>query len=555
LWLRLSGSTFSNIADKLPSADYLKTGYNPAMLFSSGNNPREGEKLKVLFVSAEVAPYTKIGGLADVAWALPRALRELGHDVRVFSAKYGIIDEVKYQLETVMEGLNIQGDKKRELICNVKAGIIPEDIPVYLLENQEYYEIRANVYGYADDTRRWVLLCRGALEFLRRFDWSPDVIHVNDWQTGYLPNDLVTTYRQDEKLQHIATVFSIHNIKYQGTFDPRSVSELDKDDGQRPLPDILSEKTLKLNGMRRGIIHSDLITTVSPTYAREILQPEFGNGLDRLLRELRSKLFGVLNGLDSRVFDPEIDKDIWVNYNIKSLDKKVENKLAFQKEFGLTQDPDVPVVGFVGRMNQQKGLDLIIEAMNVLLPELNFQFIIVGAGSEQYENEFYRLMKAYPQKVGGHLMLSKIIGQQIYAASDIFLYPSQFEPCGLAQLIAMRYGSVPIVRKTGGLADTVEQYDPKLNRGTGFMFENYDGKALLIQLAMALEAYRHKDEWQKLVKRAMSQDFSWTTSAEQYSQLYVKAMDKREQWLKKEGIIMADTPSEVPGKLAIEPLK
>jgi starch synthase len=516
---------------------------------------QKNRKLQILFLSAEVAPYTKVGGMADVAWALPRELRELGHDVRIFSPKFGQIDEKKYSLETVMEGLRIPGDKDHDLICNVKLGIIPEDIPVYLLENQEYYEIRANVYGYADDTRRWMLLCRGALEFLRNFDWTPDVIHINDWQTGFLANDLATTFKNDPKLNQIATLFSIHNIKYQGTFDPRSVSEMEKDDGQRPLPDILSEKTLKLNGMRRGIIHADLITTVSETYAREILRPEYGSGLDRLLQELRSKLFGVLNGLDSRVFNPETDNDIWVNYNVKTLERKVENKLAFQKEFGLPQRADVPMIGFVGRLNPQKGVDIMLEALRVLLPELDFQFVIVGADKEQYENEFYKMMKEFPQKVAGHLMISKIIGQQIYAASDIFLYPSQFEPCGLAQLIAMRFGSIPIVRRTGGLADTVEPYNPANNTGTGFMFENYDSKALLIQMAMALEAYRHRDEWRVLMRRAMNKDFSWRSSAQKYTQLYEKAILKREQWLKKEGILMAEIPSEVPGRLAIEQLK
>ena len=514
-------------------------------------------KLKILFVSPEVAPYSKVGGLADVAWALPRALREMGHDVRIITPKFGLIDDSKYDFEMVMNQLAIEAGQDKKIICNVKQGIIPGDIPVYLLENEEYYEIRANVYGYADDTRRWALLCRGALEFLHRFEWTPDIIHANDWLTGFAPNDLATKYKEDSRLNKIATLFSIHNIANQGRFNHRTVSELDRDDGQSAMPDLMSDKTLKLNGMRRGIIHSDIITTVSDTYARQILDPEYGAGLDRLLRELRTKLFGVLNGLDTTVFNPKTDNDIWVNYDWKTIEKKKENKLAFQKEFGLTQNPDVPMIGFVGRFDVQKGLELIYDSLQTLLPVMDFQFVIVGSGTDSTENAFHQLMKKYPKRVGGHLMISKIIGQQIYAASDIFLMPSKYEPCGLAQLIAMRYGSIPVVRNTGGLADTVTPYDPINNTGTGFMFDPFESTALTIQIVRALEVYRHKAAWNGLMKRAMEQDFSWENSAEEYIRLYHKAILKRRQWLRKEGILMPEAPTEVPGNTATtkEPLR
>ncbi len=528
--------------------------YNAIMAKKRTPSIPQDKKLKILFVSPEVAPYSKVGGLADVVWALPRALREMGHDVRIFSPKFGAIDESKYSLETIMTDLKVSGGEEEILNCNVKLGYIPDDIPVYLLENQEYYEIRANVYGYADDTRRWFLLCRGALEFLRQFDWKPDVIHTNDWATGFVANDLATIYKNDAKINSIATVFSIHNIEHQGTFEPRSVPEMEKDDGHSPLPSLMSHKALKLNGMRRGIIYSDVITTVSETYAREILTVEHGAGLDRLLRELRTKLFGVLNGLDARVFDPNKDPDIWFNYDVEELEKKGANKLAFQKEFGLDQDLDVPVVGFVGRFFEQKGLSILMEAIEKLLPVMDFQFIFVGSGESHTEAALERLMRAHPGRVGGHLMISKIIGQQIYAASDIFLYPSKFEPCGLAQLIAMRYGSIPIVRRTGGLADTVSAYDPESNSGTGFIFNEYDATSLIIQIVRAIEAHRHKSSWQALMRRAMKEDFSWGHSAEKYEQLYHKAILKRRQWLKKEGLIMADAPTEVPGPLTISPL-
>lgn len=517
---------------------------------------KKDKKLKILLISPEVAPYTKVGGLADVAWALPRALRQMGHDVRVFTPKFNQIEE-RFKLRTVLSNLELRGDANNTINCNVKQGKIPGDIIVYLLENQEYYEKRANVYGYADDPRRWMILCLGALEYIRHSAWVPDVIHTNDWMTGFVSNYLTSTYKDDPKLNQIATIYSIHNVEYQGQFNYRTVAETDKDDGFGPLPEVLSKRTLKLNVSRRAILYSDIVTTVSETYAREILTPEFGAGLDRLLREVRTKLFGVLNGMDNKVFDPATDPDIWQNYDKNSIELKVNNKRAFQKEFGLTQDPDVPMIGFVGRLSQQKGLDLVLEAVEKLLPVMDFQFVVVGAGDARFEKGFDDLMKRYPERVGGHLMISKIIGQQIYAASDIFLYPSKYEPCGLAQLIAMRYGSIPVVRKTGGLADTVSPYNPKTETGTGFIFEQYDATTLIIQIVRALEVYRHKEIWNSLMKRAMSEDFSWDASARKYVELYNKAIAKRQLWLKKEGIVMPDAPTEVPGITATtkEPLR
>lgn len=514
------------------------------------------KKLKILLLSPEVAPYTKVGGLADVAWALPRALRQMGHDVRVFTPKFRQIEE-KFKLQTVLSNLELRGDDQAKISCNVKQGKIPGDIIVYLLENQEYYEKRANVYGYADDPRRWMILSLGALEFIRKSSWIPDVIHTNDWMTGFVPNYLTTIYKDDPKLNKISTLYSIHNVEFQGQFNYRTVAEADKDDGFGPLPEVMSDRTLKLNVSRRAILYSDIVTTVSETYAQEILTPEYGAGLDRLLREMRTKLFGVLNGMDNKVFDPATDPDIWQNYDKDSLELKVKNKLAFQKEFGLTQDADVPMLGFVGRLSQQKGLDLILEALEKLLPVMDFQFVVVGAEDAKYERAFHDLMKKYPKRVGGHLMISKIIGQQIYAASDIFLYPSKYEPCGLAQLIAMRYGSIPVVRKTGGLADTVFPYDPNNEDGTGFVFEQYDPTTLIIQIVRALEVYRHKKVWNNLVKRAMEQDFSWDASAKKYVDLYRKAIARRQLWLKKEGIVMPEAPTEVPGITATtkEPLR
>jgi len=284
------------------------------------------------------------------------------------------------------------------------------------------------------------------------------------------------------------------------------------------------------------------------------MTPEYGAGLDKLMREERMKLFGVINGLDYNVFNPSTDPDIWVNYDRNSLEKKTKNKLKFQQEFGLDQDPDVPLLGFVGRFTKQKGLSLIKEVLEILIKDLHFQFAIVGgSGEQEYQQYFYELMKKYPHKIGGHLMVSKIIGQQIYAASDIFLYPSLFEPCGLAHLIAMKYGSVPVVHKTGGLADTVLDFDPNTFEGNGFVFEDFNQRSFMIQIVRAIENFKHKNSWKKLQRKLMGLDFSWKNSAIQYIDLYNKAIERHKRWLTKEGLIKARFPEEVSGIHTIDP--
>lgn len=507
--------------------------------------------MKILFVTSEVAPLSKVGGLGDVAWALPRELNRLGHDVRVFSPKYGIIDENKFKTNYVLKDLTISTSKEK-LICNVKTTKIPGNILVYLLENKEYYEQRANVYGYSDDARRWYILSRAVLEFLKECEWKPDIVHSHDWTAGLVSNFMRTLYKKDKDINKIASVFTIHNLNHQGMFNFWEQKESEKDDGKRRMLDFYSDDVHKMNGIRRGIIYSDIITTVSENYSREILTPQYGAGLDKLLKEERMKLFGVINGLDYRVFNPKTDPDIWFNFDRNSIENKVKNKLAFQKEFGLEENPDIPLLGFVGRFSSQKGLDLIKDTFDDLLNNLDFQFAVVGSGAEKYLRYFDDLMKRYPKRVGGHLMISKIIGQQIYAASDIFIYPSQFEPCGLAHLIAMKYGSIPIVRSTGGLADTVEAYNPKTGEGNGFIFDEFDKNAFMIQVIRALESYKHEKEWLKLQHKVMGLNFSWKTSAVKYAELYEKAIERHKRWLIKEGLLKPQYPEEVMGKGTVD---
>ncbi len=489
---------------------------------------------KILFVASEAAPFVKVGGLGEVMCSLPKALRELGYDARVFIPKYATINAEKFALKLECDGIKPQGgdeDPYGLLVSNVLK-YEGEDgrTTAYFLENMEYYEKRANVYGYSDDTVRWVLLCKGALEFIKKSSWKPDIIVACDWQAGFVSNLLRVDYKDDPVLNKTKVVFSIHNLRFQGMFDHHFVSEMDFDAGQSAIPDFFDEKILKLNGMRRGIMYADIVNTVSPTYSKEILTPEFGEALGDLLNERRAVLHGILNGIDADLWNPETDSEIPVNYSSKRLEKKAENKLALQKHFGLTEDENKFVIGIVSRMDEQKGFNLIMEIMNSLLQNIDFQLVIVGTGDNLYRRFFQDLQKNYSDRVGGHYFFDSKLARQILAGADAILIPSRFEPSGLVQMEAMRYGAVPIVRKTGGLADSVDDYLPGQDTGTGFVFEKYDKYALLIAIIRASETYKNGKEWQKLVKRAMAKDFSWEKSAEEYLELFKSALkfDRKE---------------------------
>lgn len=488
-----------------------------------------GEKLKILFVAAEEAPFVKVGGLGEVMRSLPRAIRELGHDARVFIPKYATIDVEKYPLKREMEHLDLETQDKDPhglLVSNVLSYEDPEDGSVtYFLENMEYYEKRANVYGYKDDPVRWVLLSKGALEFVKRSAWKPDVIISSDWETGFVPNFLETTFKNDKELSSIASVFSVHNLRNQGIFDPYFVPETKIDSGQSQIPDFFDEEILKLNGMRRGILYADMINTVSPTYAREILTTEFGEKLEAVLKERRDSLLGILNGIDYEEFNPLTDPDIPAHYSVKSMKKRLANRRALQAKMGLQQNDDIFLMGFVGRLDEQKGINLLSEIVPPLFENLSFQLIVVGTGDKKYRLFFKELQEKYPDRVGVHLFYDEKLPKLIFSAADAVLIPSRFEPSGLVQMEAMHYGAVPIVRKTGGLADTVEDYFPGEDHGTGFVFEKYDPHALLISIVRAWQAHRNKKEWRGLMERCMGQDFSWKKSALEYIGLCKRAVE------------------------------
>ncbi len=484
------------------------------------------DNLKVLLVGAEVAPYATVGGFSSVLGYLSRELHNLGHDVRLFMPKYGFIDESAYDIHLLKEGLKIPtGDEQNPfLICNIKYTVDAYGVTTYFLENKEYYEKRANVYGYVDDPIRFSLLSKGALEFIRTGEFVPDVIHTHDWHTGTLSNYLKTEYRKDPVLSKIATVFTIHNIKYQGILDHNNVSELDYDDGKSVVSSLFSPRLNKLNFMRRGILYNDAVNTVSKTYSREILTPEYGEGLDKLLLELKGKVFGIVNGLDYDEFNPATDNLIEQNYDINSLEKRVLNKPALQREFDLPTDEDALLLGFVGRLDYQKGLDLLVDTLRHVFPDYNVQFVQVGGGDGGLTQMLKDLKRDFPNKVGIHPYPNFTLPRLLFAGSDCIVYPSRFEPCGIVQLEAMRYGAIPIVRKVGGLADTVENFDSRKQTGTGFVFRHFDGYSLFGQIARAFELYQNKDLWAKLQKNAMSSDFSWKHSAQEYVRLYRRAI-------------------------------
>ena len=477
--------------------------------------------VKVLFVCAEVSPFSAVGGLAQVAYFLPKALKKTGIDIRVFTPKYGIINSELLKVESLIDGLNVS-----DIICNIKVLKNPkkDDPIVYFLENKEYYEQRANVYNYSDDHIRFGLLSKAALEFIKQSDFLPEVIHVNDWHTGYLPNYMRTEYKNDARIQGISSVFSIHNL-YQGVFDFDHAAETDYDDGNGPLAPFFSDRFLKQNSLKRGIMHADLINTVSQTYSRELLTEEYAPKLYKLFKELRNKFYGVLNGLNYQSFDPKKDKIINSNYSTNNLPARQENKVDLQKEFSLEISQHTPVLAIVGRLDDQKGLDLVMDTMNFILKECKVQLVVCGPGDNRHRDYFATLEKSYPGMVGTHLMFDAVLPRKIYAGADMILMPSKYEPGGIVALEALRYGCVPVARATGGLADSIVDYDHTLNTGTGFTFKNFSAMSFLSAVIRALETYKNKPVWNKIVKKGMEQDFSWDKSAKKYVDLYKRAIN------------------------------
>jgi len=482
--------------------------------------------LTVLFLSSEVEPFAKTGGLADVAGALPPALKRLGAEVRVMMPRYGSIKERVHKLHEMIRLKEIPvpvGSRSR--VASVKSAFLAhgqEKVQVYFIENKALFG-RKGLYvhpesqePYRDNDVRFAFFSRSVFEILKHMRWAPDIIHCNDWHTGLVPAYLRTIYAGDPFFKHTRTVLTIHNMAYQGEFPPASFAAT----GLPEEPEIQAALTAhgKVNYLKSGLVYAHALTAVSERYAEEICSgPEFGYGLEDVARERGRDLTGILNGADYLQWDPEHDPLIPHRYGIRTLDLKRENKKALVQKMGLTYSPTTPVVGMVSRLATQKGFDLIGECLEELMA-LDLQLVVLGTGEKEYHELFTRAAKKHPGKLAVALRFDNGLAHLIEAGSDMFLMPSRYEPCGLNQLYSLRYGTVPIVRATGGLADTVEDF--KGTTGTGFVFERYDSRELLNAVQRAVAAYANEADWLKIMKAGMAKDFSWEASARKYMQTY-----------------------------------
>lgn len=484
--------------------------------------------MKVLFVSPEMEPIAKVGGLADVVGALPKELKNLGCDVRVVIPLYRHVKESLKRLN-----INAKGLRKEIAVCLdwlVFKGKIKEidlnGVPIYLIENDDFFD-REHIYStpqgdYADNDLRFGFLSIGALEIAKAINFKPDIIHCHDWQTALVPISLKWRrhIKDDPFFENLKLVFTIHNIAYQGLLGKEALDRF----GLPPylfMPQGL-EFYGKVNLLKGGIIYSDMVTTVSPTYAQEIKTHEYGYGLDGVLRWISqdsNKLVGILNGIDYEAWNPETDKALYINYGIGDISGKLKNKSQLQNDLGLSTEEGKPLLGMVSRLAEQKGIDLVVDALPQIF-DLGFQLVILGSGDEKYMRMLENARARYRGDLSVVFGFKDEVARRIYAGCDMFLMPSRFEPCGLGQMIALRYGSIPVVRATGGLIDTVRDYTNHKKDGNGFVFHEFSKVGFLNALTRALSVYEKREEWGELVSRVMNEDFSWQRSSREYMELY-----------------------------------
>ncbi len=479
--------------------------------------------MKILFAASECVPFVKTGGLADVIGALPQALREKGEDVCVILPLYKkYMQPWRQQLRHRMYFYLNLGWRRQ--YCGIEE-LTYQGVRYVFLDN-EYYFGRDSIYGYSqDECERFAFFCRAVLEALPHLDFKPDVIHCHDWQTGMIPVLLRRQYGSIDQYRGIKTVYTIHNLRYQGLFGIDEIKDL------FGLEDALfTADQLEIYGgasfMKGGLLYADAITTVSPNYANEIRTAYYGERLEGVIASREADLYGVINGLDMDAYNPRTDSEIACRYDAQHLEGKVQNKLALQKEVGLLEDASVPLIGMVTRLTGQKGLDLVEYALDQLM-NLGVQLVVLGTGDERYVNLLKWAQWRYQQQLSACIQMDFGRARRIYAGCDLFLMPSQFEPCGLSQLIAMRYGTLPIVRETGGLKDTVIPYDAAAGTGTGFTFYSYNADDMMRTVRYAVSLYKkQRGAFDQIVKNAMAGDFSWGPSAQRYMEIYQKTAEK-----------------------------
>ncbi|HTZ11165.1 MAG TPA: glycogen synthase GlgA [Candidatus Margulisiibacteriota bacterium] len=459
--------------------------------------------MKIVIAASEVVPFAKTGGLADVAGALPVALEDAGQEVIIVMPRYKAVSDAKFKIKRVSE--------------NISSSVTGSNIKVYFVENENYFN-RDGLYGdksadYPDNLDRFSYYCKRTLELLKEINFKPDIIHVHDWQASLIPVYLKTLYAKDAFFKGTRTLLTIHNIGYQGLFPKAEFPKLGLDWSYFGIDGL--EFYDKVNILKGGMVFSNLINTVSATYSKEIQTKEFGFGLEGLLNKRRESVFGILNGLDYSIWNPDTDKFILKNYSPAGVKDKADDKEDLQKICKLPLKKDIPLFGIVSRLAEQKGFDILAEAIDDIC-KLKVQLVILGTGDIKYHQILEERVKKYPKTISLQLKFDDTLAHKIYAGSDIFLMPSKYEPCGLGQLISLRYGTIPLVFKTGGLADTVK-------KDNGFVFDKYTSDALLKTVKSAIKAFEKKDKWLALAKRAMQYNFSWEESARKYLQLYAKA--------------------------------
>lgn len=458
--------------------------------------------MRIAICASEVVPFAKTGGLADVAGALPLALEELGQDVIIVMPKYKAIQDSKFNIKKLREGISY--------------AVIAKAIKVYFIENEPYFN-RDGLYGdkngdHKDNLERFSYYCRRALDLFEEIKFKPDIIHVHDWQAALIPVYLKALYKDKPFYKAIKTVLTIHNIGYQGLFPSEEFPKLGLDWSLFNIEGF--EFYGKVNILKAGMEFSNMINTVSPTYSKEIQTREFGFGLEGVLSKRKSCLFGILNGLDYSIWNPKTDKFISKNFSAANIEDKYKNKAELEKICGLPEKQDVPLFGIVSRLAEQKGFDILAEAIEKICT-MDLQLVILGTGDLKYHILLEDMVKKYPKVISLHLKFDDPLAHKIYAGSDLFLMPSKYEPCGLGQLISLRYGTIPLVFKTGGLADTV-------TKDNGFVFDSYKKEGLVKEIESAIRAFKDKKKWLKLVDKAMHCDFSWEESARKYIKLYEK---------------------------------
>ena len=474
---------------------------------------------KVLFVTSEAVPFIKTGGLADVAGSLPQYFDRSKYDVRIILPKYVCMKEEWKTQMRFHSRFYVRLSWRSQYVGVLETKM--EGITFYFIDNEYYFAGNKPYNNIYEDVEKFAYFSKAVLEALPVIDFKPDILHCHDWQTGLIPVYLKNEYQKDEFYQGIRTIFTIHNLQYQGRWIMQAVKDI-TGLGEHLFTADKLESYGEANYLKGGVVYADIVTTVSRTYAYEITTPGGGEGLDGLMRARHRDLYGIINGLDYEAFNPQTDAYIWEQYGLDDMTEgKRVNKRKLQQHLGFEEDDGTMMLGIVTRLTNQKGMDLIASVLDELLADARIQIAVLGTGQTDYENMFRHYAWKYEKKLSANICYSEELAHRIYASCDAFLMPSLFEPCGLSQLISMRYGTVPIVRETGGLKDTVEAYNRYDQTGTGFSFCNFNAREMLSALYYAMDVYyNHRQDWDDIAQRGMQQDFSWNHSASEYEKIY-----------------------------------